>query len=145
MSVKSPRILSCFIDETGDFGDYDYHCPYYMISAVLHDQNISIESELNNLEKYLSNIGYTHHAIHAGPLIRRENDYEDLSIEERKKLFNLLFNFTRRIPIHFFCVMLTLILIFILWLRLFACQGGSLISSCCLDRLIFRADDSQED
>ena len=103
MSVKSPRILSCFIDETGDFGDYDHHCPYYMISAVLHDQNISIESELNNLEKYLSNIGYPHHAIHAGPLIRRENDYEDLSIEERKKLFNLLFNFTRRIPIHFFC------------------------------------------
>jgi len=37
-------------------GIIDHHCPYYMIPAVLHDQNISIESELNNLEKYLSRI-----------------------------------------------------------------------------------------
>lgn len=30
--------LSIFIDESGDFGDYDYHSPYYIISMVYHDQ-----------------------------------------------------------------------------------------------------------
>lgn len=103
MPPKTPKILSCFIDETGDFGEYDPHCPYYMVTAVLHDQDISIEDQLNGLERYLSDLGYPHHAIHAGPLVRRESDYEDLTMEDRKKMFNLLFNFTRKLPIHFFC------------------------------------------
>ena len=103
MPPKTPKILSCFIDETGDFGKYDPHSPYYMVTAVLHDQDISIEDQLNGLERYLSDLGYPHHAIHAGPLVRRESDYEDLTMEDRKKMFNLLFNFTRKLPIHFFC------------------------------------------
>ena len=44
MAKNMPRILSCFVDETGDFGDYDSHCPYYMVSVVLHDQSESIEA-----------------------------------------------------------------------------------------------------
>ena len=33
------RTLSCFIDESGDFGPYEPHSPYYVVSVVLHDQN----------------------------------------------------------------------------------------------------------
>ena len=103
MSINTPRTLSCFIDESGDFGDYDSHCQYYIVSFVLHDQSISIDYQLNGIERYLTNLGFPHHAIHAGPLIRRESDYKDMLMEDRKKLFNLLFNFSRKIPIHFFC------------------------------------------
>ena len=103
MKAKSIKTLSCFIDETGDFGAFDSHCPFYIVTAVLHDQSTSIEKEINGLEHYLTNLGYQHHTIHSGPLIRREFDYKDLSMEERKKLFNILFNFSRKLPIYFFC------------------------------------------
>lgn len=101
--TKKTKILSCFIDETGDFGDYDTHCPFYIVTAVLHDQSIPIADQLNGLETYLANLGYPHHAIHAGPLIRRESDYANLTMEERKKMFNLLYNFTRKIPVNYIC------------------------------------------
>ena len=56
--VKSiPKILSCFVDETGDFGEFDSHCPYYMVSVVLHDQSESIETQLKGMEQYLSDLG----------------------------------------------------------------------------------------
>ncbi len=103
MTKNEPKILSCFVDETGDFGDYDPHCQYYMVSVVLHDQSVSIEKQLNGIERYLSDLGYPHHALHAGPLLRREADYEEMQMEDRKKLFNLLFNFARKVPIKYFC------------------------------------------
>ena len=27
------NILSCFIDESGDFGPYDFHSPYYLVNG----------------------------------------------------------------------------------------------------------------
>ncbi len=96
------RILSCFIDEAGDFGEYDYHSPYYIVSVVLHEQDDSIQDQIEGLERYLKTLGYSNHALHTGPLIRRESDYANLQMEERKKLFNLLFRFTRKLPITFF-------------------------------------------
>ena len=30
--------LSIFIDESGNFGEYDYHSPYYIVSFVFHKQ-----------------------------------------------------------------------------------------------------------
>ena len=96
------RILSCFIDEAGDFGEYDHHSPYYIVSVVLHEQADSIQTQIDGLERYLKDLGYPHHALHTGPIIRREADYSDLYMEDRKKLFNLLFRFARKLPIRFF-------------------------------------------
>ncbi len=31
--------LSVFIDESGDFGPYEHHAPYYIITLVFHDQS----------------------------------------------------------------------------------------------------------
>lgn len=56
MPLKTPKILSCFIDETGDFGKYDFHSPYYMVTAVLHDWDIYIEVQLNGLSILNRNI-----------------------------------------------------------------------------------------
>ena len=33
--------LSVFIDESGDFGSYEHHAPYYIITLVFHDQMVS--------------------------------------------------------------------------------------------------------
>ena len=95
------KILSCFIDEAGDFGEYDHHSPFYIVSVILHEQSDSIQQQVDGLENYLSNLGYPNHALHTGPLIRREPPYEELFMEDRKRLFNLLFRFARKIPIRF--------------------------------------------
>jgi len=36
------KILSVFIDESGDFGPYEPHAPYYLVAMVLHNQNINV-------------------------------------------------------------------------------------------------------
>ena len=35
-------ILSVFIDESGDFGEVNQASPYYLVTLVLHEQNIDI-------------------------------------------------------------------------------------------------------
>ena len=69
------KILSVFIDESGDFGPYDSHAPYYLVSMVLHNQSISLSENIANFDRHLTNLGYPNHAIHTGPLIRRESIY----------------------------------------------------------------------
>lgn len=85
------KILSCFIDEAGDFGKYDHHSPYYIVSVVLHEQSYSIQHQIDGLEHYLNNLGYPNHALHTGPLIRREPPYEELLMEDRKKSLTFYF------------------------------------------------------
>ena len=99
----SDRILSVFIDESGDFGPYESHAPYYLVTMVLHNQSIDISGNINAFEQHLSNLGYSQHAVHTGPLIRRESVYSQDLTEERKRLFNALFNFTRKLDITYAC------------------------------------------
>lgn len=97
------RILSVFIDESGDFGPYESHAPYYLVTMVLHNQSIDISGNINVFEQHLSNLGYAQHAVHTGPLIRRESVYSQDLTEDRKRLFNALFNFTRKLDINYAC------------------------------------------
>ena len=76
--------LSIFVDESGDFGDYDYRAPFYIIAMVFHDQAIDISTDLQILERELSNIGLENHCVHAGPVIRSEHEYKEFSIKERQ-------------------------------------------------------------
>ena len=46
---------------------------------------------------------YEPHAIHTGPLIRREKPYTAWQCEARKKLFNSLFHLARKTDIHYIC------------------------------------------
>lgn len=87
--------LSVFIDESGDFGEYDYHCPYYIISIVFHDQKNNIEQNLIQLENELSFLGWSNHCIHAGPIIRSEEEYKGISVENRRKILMKLMSFVR--------------------------------------------------
>lgn len=100
----SDKILSVFIDESGDFGPYEIHSPYYLVSLILHNQNTDISENIKVFDSHLSSLGYHHHAIHTGPLIRRESVYSNDTIEERKHLFNALFNFARKPDFQYSCI-----------------------------------------
>ena len=99
--VLTVRTLSVFIDESGDFGPYEAHSPSYIVSLVYHDQSIDISDNLADFSTHLRNLKYDYPEIHTGPLIRREAFYKNTPIVYRKRLFNALFNFTRKLSINY--------------------------------------------
>ena len=78
--------LSIFVDESGDFGSFSPHSPYYLVSMLFHDQSNDISKAVALLDEQIKNLGIESHAVHTGPIIRREDRYRNLTIDERKKL-----------------------------------------------------------
>ena len=97
------RELSIFIDESGDFGEYDDRSPYYIITMVFHDQSIPITDSINKLNQELSYMNLDNLCIHTGPIIRREEIYEFMPIKQRRSIFNVLVAFVRQIDIKYKC------------------------------------------
>lgn len=93
--------LSIFVDESGDFGEYNHHAPYYIISMVLHDQTINITHDLKILETELRNTGWPNHCVHAGPVIRSEEEYRGCSLLDRQKILMKMMTFIRHIDVQF--------------------------------------------
>lgn len=59
----SEKILSVFIDESGDFGPYEAHAPYYLVSMILHNQSTDISENIKLFDSHLLNMGYQNHAF----------------------------------------------------------------------------------
>ena len=94
--------LSIFVDESGDFGEYEQHAPFYIISMVFHDQSNDISSNINTLNNTLKQIGYgDEQAIHTEPLIRREPPYQYFQPNERRAIFSKLYYFTLNCDIKY--------------------------------------------
>ena len=93
--------LSIFVDESGDFGEYSKHSPYYVLSMVFHDQSIDISKQLNNLNNRLLNMEYDIHAIHTEPLIRSEENYFGISANDRRSILFELYYFAIKCDISF--------------------------------------------
>ena len=95
------KYLSIFIDESGDFGKFDKNCPYYLVTMLFHNQNENIASEIVRLDDSLTMKGYEKHCLHTGPLIRKEEVYKLLSIDERKRILNSFMAFAAKIDISY--------------------------------------------
>ena len=89
--------LSIFIDESGDFGKYDPKAPFYIISMVLHDQRNDISNEIDTLNKRLSETTLSRDFVHTGPLIRRENEYKNMSVLERLQILRRIYKFSQKV------------------------------------------------
>lgn len=93
--------LSIFIDESGDFGEYSSHSPYYIITMIFHNQEADITNEISHLNKKLSNLNLDNLCIHTGPIIRKEEIYKNMNITERRKIFNKMIAFIRNVNIRY--------------------------------------------
>ena len=89
------REYSIFCDESGTFSKYNARAPYYITTFVLHDQAESIAEMVEKLDTALASFQIRTRTVHAGPLIRREDEYEFTDIITRRKIFQRLFVFTR--------------------------------------------------
>ena len=95
--------LSIFIDESGDFGEYSFHSPYYIITMVFHNQDVNIQENILHLETELSYLGLKNLCIHTGPIIRKEEIYKEMDVVERRRIFNKMMAFIRSIDIQYKC------------------------------------------
>lgn len=96
--------LSIFVDESGDFGEYDHRSPYYIITMVFHNQNDDISEDIRKFNNELALLGFDqYHCVHNGPIIRREAPYEHMDIKDRRRIFNKMVAFTRQLNISFKC------------------------------------------
>lgn len=65
----------------------------------MHNQSIDISEELKQLNNELSQMGYSDHCVHAGPVIRQEAEYRFVEIGVRRKILKRLMTFLRKIDI----------------------------------------------
>jgi hypothetical protein len=94
---RSPmKILSVFVDESGDYGEYNYHSPYYIVTMVFHDQSINIDENISMLDQTISLLDLPNKTIHMGPLIRREGEYRNYPRDLRIKAFRRMFAFAQK-------------------------------------------------
>ena len=98
--------FSIFVDESGVFGPYEHHSPLYLVTMVFHDQSVDISSNLFHLRKFLEQRRIPDYTVHAGPLIRRDNEYRDFVLEERRIIFNNLFHFVRTADISYHTILI---------------------------------------
>lgn len=86
--------LSIFIDESGDFGQTVNQSPYYIVTLLFHDQSDDITENITRLKQWLLDASINDEYIHTHPIIRKEDPYHNLSIDERRKILNKMLRFT---------------------------------------------------
>ena len=92
--------LSVFIDESGDFGVYSPHSPYYIISLVFHNQKQKISDDIKQLDEKLNWIE-DYDWVHVGPLVRGDDSYKLVGISTRRKILKTFTTFIKKCPITY--------------------------------------------
>ena len=78
--------LSIFIDESGDFGEYDFHSPYYIVSFVFHNQDNDISENVKKLDDTICRFDINNNCMHTAPLVRGEEVYQNMDLHARRKI-----------------------------------------------------------
>ena len=91
--------LSIFVGEAGVFGPFNYKDPYYVLSFVFHNQEDDLSLEIAHFEENIRNLGFDIKSLHAGPIIRREEEYELVDRKSRQRIFKSMMSFFRRSPL----------------------------------------------
>ncbi len=94
--------LSIFVDESGDFGSYEKHSPFYFFTLVFHEQDKAITSQIEFIDRHIRELELPEkHCFHAGPIIRSEEEYRNFNIKERRKCLNAITSFARNVDIAY--------------------------------------------
>lgn len=68
---------------------------------VFHNQDIDIQNHILHLNTELSFLGLNNLCIHTGPIIRKEEIYKNMTIIERRQIFNKMMAFIRKLDIKY--------------------------------------------
>lgn len=92
------RELSIFIDESGSD---DLRERYYLVAFVFHEQDNSIVEGIKKYERAVADSGLPLLPFHASPLMNGKDQFKDLDIVERKRMFSLFRVMFRHLPISY--------------------------------------------
>ena len=105
--MSRTKEISVFVDESGSFEPDEESSRFYLICLVFHDQSSSIATLIDTLELFLEQAGLGRsHCVHVGPLIRREDEYNQMHREERQAIFRRMMAFVRKSDISYRCFMI---------------------------------------
>ena len=105
--MSRTKEISVFVDESGSFEPDEESSRFYLICLVFHDQSSSISTLIDALELFLEQTGLGRsHCVHVGPLIRREDEYNQMRREERQAIFRRMMAFVRKSDISYRCFMI---------------------------------------
>lgn len=90
--------LSIFVDESGDKST---HARYFILTLVLHDQDELIARKISIYEQSLIAADMPDIPFHSEPLLNGHGAYEDLTLEQRKKLLASFASLVRHLPIRY--------------------------------------------
>ena len=92
--------MSIFVDESGDFGVSSDRNSYYLVTMVFHDQDRSLTEAIAKYDAAIAQTGLGIEYVHTGPIIRREEVFTHLSIDERRKLLYKILHLYLMSDIH---------------------------------------------
>ena len=95
--------IEIFIDESGDFGKYEAHCPYYVVTMVFHESVDHLYDKLEALEYSLDVLNLADHCIHSSPAIRAEGGYRGVDVQKRRKVLSNLLAFIHKGNLKYKC------------------------------------------
>ena len=90
--------LSIFADESGG---QNGHSKYYALSLVFHDQADDIGPQIAEHERGLAIRGLKNIPFHAGPILNGHEEYENVSVDDRKSYFHLFFMDLQKLPVTY--------------------------------------------
>ena len=68
---------------------------------IFHNQAYNIAGDNAILDASMKSIGFAPHALHTGPIIRREEHYRNNTKDERRKLLRALLGYCRHVPVKY--------------------------------------------
>ena len=95
--------LNIYVDETGDFGFSKNSSLLYGVAFVLHEQKNNINNEIKVFKDKLLTLNYDS-MIHTAELVKNRDEYRNYSLKDRRIIFNILYQFTRRAKINYFII-----------------------------------------
>ena len=98
------RTLSIFVDESGRFQHPDEDSRFYILSMVLHDQDVDISGEVNSLETRFRMMHLERLCFHAGPLIRQEKVFAVMDRSFRYRIMAAMLAFARKVDFKYHCL-----------------------------------------
>lgn len=98
MGVRLARELSIFADESGDRTG---KARYYLLTLVLHDQANAIKSNIFQYENSLLHSDLPNIPFHSEPLLNGHDPYDNLGLDQRKKMLSSFSALVRYLPIEY--------------------------------------------
>lgn len=97
--MKKEKILHIYCDESGDLGKFDIKSPVYCLSLVLLSSHDNAKPNINEFLKRSRSKNGGKYCFHAGPIIRGEEQFRELTKLERLELFDIAFALAYKSPI----------------------------------------------